>query len=132
MTGAKGIVRALFAIGEPRKAAGLAQGTNTITAPSQNLVRIGLVADVPNEAVVGRVKHPVERYRQLDDAKARAQVTARDRNGVDHFVAKLRRQLRQLILRQLAQLVGRCDLVEKRCLAHCKTLMRRSAIEESA
>ena len=40
------------AIGEAGQAATLAQGADAVAAPGEDLVRIGLVADVPDDAIV--------------------------------------------------------------------------------
>ena len=41
--------------------------------PVRNLVRIGLMADVPDQTVLGRVEHVMERDRQLDHPEPGAQ-----------------------------------------------------------
>ena len=58
MAGAEGIVLALVALGEAGEAAALAQRANAVAPPGQELVWIGLVADVPDEAVVGANRRP--------------------------------------------------------------------------
>ena len=56
------------------------------------------MADVPDQTVGRRVEHVMQRDRQLDDAEARAQVAAGDRDGVD--------RLRAQFVGELAQLAG--------------------------
>jgi hypothetical protein len=51
--GAERVVFALRALGEAGQAAALAQRADAVAPSGQNLVRIGLVADVPDQPVVG-------------------------------------------------------------------------------
>ena len=111
--GAERVVLALAALGEPRQAARSAQRADAVAPPGDDLVRIGLVADVPDEAVVRRVEHPVQRHGELDDAEAGAQMPARDRDGVDRLLAQLVGELAKLCLGKLAEVRGGVDLIEK-------------------
>ena len=52
MRGAERIVLALGALGEPGQAAALAERADTIAPAGDDLVRIGLVSDVPDQPVV--------------------------------------------------------------------------------
>ena len=72
MRGAEAVVFAFRALGEAGQAAALTQRPDAVAPPGQDLVRIGLMADVPDQPVVRRVEHVVQRDRQLDDAKAGA------------------------------------------------------------
>ena len=58
--------------------------------PVRDLVRIGLMADVPDDTVVRRVEHVVQRNRQLDDTKAGAEMAAGDRHRVDGLLRAVR------------------------------------------
>ncbi len=118
MGGAERVVFALGALGETREAAALAQRADAVAPAGQDLVRVGLVADVPDQPVARRVEHPVQRHRQLDDAEARAQMAARHRDGLDGLEAQLVGDLAQLRFRVRAQILGCLDGVEERGLAH--------------
>ena len=83
-------------LGEARQAAGLAQGPDAVAPAGEDLVRVGLVADVPDDAVVGGVEHVVQRHRQLDHPQPRAEMPARDRDRVDHLGAHRIRHRLQL------------------------------------
>ncbi len=87
--------------------------------PVRDLVRIGLVADIPDQPVFRRVEDIVQRHRQFDDAKAGAKMAARVRNGIDQLGAQLRGQLRQLAFVKLLQVGRNADLVEKRRMQRC-------------
>ena len=52
MARTKGIERGFAAFGEPGQAVFLAQCLNPVTATGQYLVRIGLVANVPDDSIL--------------------------------------------------------------------------------
>ena len=95
------IVLALGAQGEAVQAAGGADGVKAALAAGQQLVDVDLVADVPDELVLGRGEDAVQRDGQLHHAEVRAQVAAVLGEHGDQFVADLLRQLLQLLQRQL-------------------------------
>ena len=70
------IVLALGAQGKPAQAAGAADGVKAVLAAGQQLVDVDLVADVPDELVLGRVEDVMQRDGQLHHAEVRAQVPA--------------------------------------------------------
>ena len=88
MRGAERIVFALGALGEAGKAAALAQRADAVAPAGQDLVRIGLMADVPDQAIARRVENIVQRHGQFDDAEPGAQMPAGDRDGADRFGAQ--------------------------------------------
>ncbi len=116
MRGAERIVFALAALGETGKPAALAQGAHAGAAAGDDLVGIGLVADIPDDPVLGRVEHIVERGGQFDHAKTGAEMPAGDRNDVDQVGAQLIGELAELVLFQLAQVLRQIDLVQQRGL----------------
>ena len=69
---AERIVRALRPLGEAGKSAALAQGADAAPPPGQDLVRIDLMADVPDHDVARGVEHVVQRHGQFDHAQTRA------------------------------------------------------------
>jgi hypothetical protein len=112
--GAERVVFALRALGEAGEAAALPQGADPVATAGQDLVRIGLVADVPDQDVGGRLIDVVQRHRQLDHAKPRAQVAAGHRDSVDGLEAHLVRKLPKFGDRKAPRVRGRCDGVEQR------------------
>ena len=76
------------ALGEAGQASGLAQGLDAVAAPGQDLVRIGLMADVPDDPVFRRVEDVMQGDRQLDDAEAGAEMAAGYGDGVDGRAAQ--------------------------------------------
>ena len=65
MAGAESVIRAFIAFGETGDAVRHAQAAHRLAASGEYLVRIGLVPDVPHDAVVRRIEHIVQRYRQF-------------------------------------------------------------------
>jgi hypothetical protein len=106
------IVFALGALGEAGQAAALTQSRSGHGAQS-DLVRIRLMADVPNDAVSGRIKNMMYCDGQFHDTKTGAKMTTRNRNCVDRFRANFRCNLRQIALFELAKIGGRLDCVEQ-------------------
>ena len=66
-------------------------------------MRISLVADVPDDAILRRVENVVQRDRQFDHAKAGPEMAARHRDGADCFGAQFVGELSEITLFQLAQ-----------------------------
>ena len=114
MGGAERIVFAFGALGEAGQPAARAQRADAVPAAGQDLVRIGLVADVPDQPVARGVEHVMNGRSQLDHAEAGAEMPAGNGNRVDGFLAQLVCDLTDLFHLQLAQIVGGSDRVEKR------------------
>ena len=108
------VVFALGPFGEPGKAAALPHGADAVAPASENLVGIGLVPDIPDQAIRGGVEHIVYRNGQLDHPKPRAQMAARYRDRADGLVAQLVGKLAQLAARKLPKRRGFGYLVQQR------------------
>ena len=91
---------------EAADAAELAQRAEPLEAAGQQLVRVGLVAGVPDDPVARRLEQPMEGDRQLDDAERAAEVAAGRGDGLDDRLADLGGELFELGLGQAAE-VGR-------------------------
>ena len=83
----EGVVLAFRALGKARQPAALAQGSNAVAPSGHDLVRIGLMSDVPDQDVPGRVEHGVQSDGQLDHAQAGPQMASGDGDGADGFCA---------------------------------------------
>ena len=103
--------RALEKAGE---AVFLTQRLEALVATGEQLVRIALVADVPDELIARRVERGVQRDRQLDDAETGADVAAGARADVDQARANLVGERLQLVATQRADVGRRMDAVENR------------------
>ena len=114
MRRAERVVFALAAPGEAAEAPALAKRADAVAAAGDDLVRIGLVADVPHQLVAGRVEHIMDGDRQLDHAEPGAEVPAGHRHGRDRLLAELVGELRELILAQCPDVGWIFDLIEQR------------------
>ena len=109
MAGAESVVFALGALGKTGDAAELAQGGHGLAPPGQNLVRIGLVADIPHQPVVRRVEHVVQGDGQLHRTQVGRQMAAGPAHAFDQEGAQLLGELGQLLAVEGAQLSGVVD-----------------------
>jgi hypothetical protein len=105
---------------EPADAADLAERPEAFEAARQQLVRVGLVAGVPDDAVARRLQQAVERDRQLDDPERAAEVAARRRDRRDDRLADLGGELLELGFREAAEVGG---TVERREDGHAGWLL---------
>jgi hypothetical protein len=85
--GPEGVVLALVAREEAGQAALLADGGESVAPTRQQLVDVGLVADIPDDPVPRRREDGVESDRQLDRPERRAEVTA---IAADHRISSPR------------------------------------------
>ena len=65
-----------------------AQGADAVAAAGEDLVRIGLMPDVPDQLVIGGIEDVMQGDRQFDDAKARAEMSAGHRHRTDGLGAQ--------------------------------------------
>ena len=87
------VVGDLAAAREAAHAAELAERPEAVEPAGQELVRVGLVAGVPDDPVARRVEQPMEGDRQLDDAERGAEVAAGRGDRLDDRLADLGGQL---------------------------------------
>src|SRR5262249_34684602 len=112
MRRAEAVVLAFRALGETRESAALPQSAYFVAARGQDLVWIGLVADIPDQAVAWRVEQVVERDGQLDHAQSGAEVSPGYRNRVDRLSPQLVGHLAKLLFVEPPKVGGRVDRVE--------------------
>ena len=82
----------LRAFRKARQSSNLAHRAHFAAAPGENLVRIGLVSHVPDNAVMGRTEYVVQCHGQFNDSQAGAKVTASSRHRIEEILTKLFRQ----------------------------------------
>lgn len=114
MANAKGVVLAFAAAREGRDTVLLAQAEHAVTAPGEDLVRVGLVPHVPHQPVVRGVEHVVQGDGQLDDAQTGTKMPTGLPNGVEQFLAQFVGQRFQVGFGQPAQAGRRVSAVEQR------------------
>ena len=68
MSGDERVVLALRGVRERRQAFELPVGMEAVATTRENLMRVSLMAYVPDEFVVGRVEDIMQGYRQFDSA----------------------------------------------------------------
>ena len=108
----EGVVFALLRRGERHQSAQLSVRTESFSSPCQNFMSVGLVPDVPYDAVVRRVEHIVKSHCELHHAEARCQMSGVHRYLFDDVVAQFVAQQRQLVNAQFAQVGRPFDAVE--------------------
>ena len=109
MAGAHDVVLGLEDRAERGQALVLADRRQPLAAPGEDLVRVGLVADVPEDLVAGRVEHAVQGDGELAGAEVGAEVAADLADRVDDVAAHLLRDLLQLALVEPVQVGGAVD-----------------------
>src|SRR5690606_15576681 len=113
MRRAKRIVRGLAAPRKTADAAMLAQARHAFASAGQDLVRIALVANVPDDPVARRIEYIVERDREFDRAEIRRQVAAGAGDRIDDEATQFIRQFGQAVATQLAEVPGVVDGFEQ-------------------
>ena len=113
MRGAERVVFALGALGEAGQAVAHPQRADAVAAAGEDLVRIGLVADVPDQAVLRGVEHVVQGDGEFDHAKAGAKMAAGDGHRIDCLGPQLVGDLPELAFTKLAQILWIADLVKQ-------------------
>ena len=78
-------------------------------AAGDQLVRIDLMAGVPDQPVVAEVERLVQRQAELDDAQVRGEVGAAGRDEVAEHLAHLGGEPLELRQRELLEVVRRVD-----------------------
>ena len=101
VAGAVAVVLALGAEHEAVEAAGLADGVEAVAAAGENLVDVGLVADVKENLVFGRVEDGMKGQGQLDDAQVGAEMAAGYGERLDQEFADLFCECGHLLIVQL-------------------------------
>ena len=113
MAAVEDVVLALAAAREAADATDLAQRLESVPAPGQQLVGVGLVPGVPHDPVARRVHDAVQCERDLDRAEGAREVPARLLDGADHLLAQLAGQGIQLLLGEVAELPRFADRLEQ-------------------
>ncbi len=114
MADPESVVDALRSSREGRQTSLVLDRLELVAASGQDLVRIGLVADVPEQPVMRRVEHVVKRDRQLDRAQTGREMPAALGHRVDQEVTQFSRHGGELRFRQRTQVHRRVDRGEQR------------------
>ena len=114
VAGAHDVVLGLGDRAERGEAVVLADRRQPVAAAGEDLVRVGLVADVPEDLVARRVEQAVQGDGELAGAEVGAEVAADLADRVDDVGAHLLRDLLQLLVVEAVQVGGAVDPVEQR------------------
>jgi hypothetical protein len=77
-------------------------------------VGIGLVTDVPDDAIIGSIEDIMQRDGKLDHSEAGAKMTAGHSHSVNGFLAEFVGNLAELVGFQASEVFGCLDEVEQR------------------
>src|SRR5206468_3362399 len=91
----------------------LADRRQQVAPPREDLVRVGLVADVPEHLVLRRVEQRVQRDGELARAEVRPEVPADLAHRVDDVLADLLGHLHELLVGELVEVLRAVDAVEE-------------------
>src|SRR5262249_20387081 len=94
-------------------------------ASSQDLVRVSLMADVPNETILWRVESIVQRDCELDRAERGAGVAADTRHRLENVVANLIGNCAKLLGWKSPQIGRRVNTLNH---AHCGRIVPQSSV----
>ena len=114
MADAEGVVLGFLALRERRDAVLLLDGMDLVAAAGEDLVRIALVADVPDDAVVGRVVEVMQGDGEFDHAEAGAEMAAALADRFDQVGAQFLGDRGQFVFVELAQVGGNGDAGQAR------------------
>ena len=113
VAGAHDVVLGLGDRAERGEALVLADRVEPVAAAGEDLVRVGLVADVPEDLVARRIEQAVQDRRQLAGPEVGAEVAADLADRVDDQLADLLRDLGQLLVASPRQIGRAVDRVEQ-------------------
>src|SRR5579871_198217 len=113
MRRSEGIVNALGALGETGQASALPQCAYPAPPARQNLVRIGLMSDIPDELVRRGVKDIMKRHREFHHTQPGAKMSPCYRDGIDSLPAQLISKLTQFAARKRAECGRLNDSIEQ-------------------
>ena len=110
---AERVVDALLAPRESGDAVLLAQPRHLFAAPGEDLVAVGLVADVPDDLVLGRAEHVMQGDGELDRAEVRGEVPAGGRHRMQDEGAQFFGEPGEVAAIEAAQIRGVGDRLEQ-------------------
>ena len=110
MAGHEQVVGAFVRIGIAHQPALGADGLELRVAARDQLVRIDLMAGVPDQAVLAEIEGQVQGQAQFDDAEVAGEMGRPNAQHAHQFVAHLLGELRQFRVAQSLQILRRRDL----------------------
>ena len=114
MADAEGVVFAFATLGKAGEAVAHAQPAHPLAATGEDLVRIALVADVPDQPVIGGVEDTMQGQGQLDRTEIGREMATGLGDRFDQELAQLGGEGRQLLALQAAQVGRRGNAFQQR------------------
>ncbi len=111
---AKGVVLAFRATGKRRQTAWLLDGGQALAPAGQHLVRIRLMSDVPDQAVLRGLENIMQGNRELDCSETGGEMSAARADAVDQELSQLGSQRGQARDRQAPQVRRRIEACKQR------------------
>ncbi len=113
VTGAHDVVGRLGDRAEGREATVLADRREAVAAAGEDLVRVGLVADVPEDLVARGIEQRVQGDGELAGAEVGAEVAADLADGVDDVLPDLLSELLELLVGEALEVLGSVDRLQQ-------------------
>src|SRR5690606_37075284 len=115
MTNAEGVVLGLRAFRKTGQAVLLANGRHLFASAGEDLVRVALVTDVPDQAIVRRVVQVMQRDSQFDHTEPGPEMTAAASDRPQQVGAQFINDLYQTLARQGPQAIRGVQGVQQWC-----------------
>ncbi len=122
MAGEEQVIGAFGRVGIAHQAALGPHRVERLVAAGHQLVRIDLVAGIPDQAVAAEIEGGVQGQGQLDHAQVRGEMGRPSGRQAANGLANLARQLHQLLLRQPLQVAGGADRGKQAQAVHQRSL----------
>src|SRR5438445_5108283 len=106
MSGTECVILRFVTTKKSRQSAVFLDRMKLIASSGQYLVRVSLMADVPDELVARRIKNVVHRHRELDRSETCSCVASDPRAGVDNELANLVGNFLQILDTKLTKVGG--------------------------
>ena len=113
MPGIINITLALGPLGKSADPAVLAQLHKTILAPCQDLVRIGLMSDIPHNLIIGKIQRQMQRHCELHYSQIAGKMPSCHADIPDQKTPYLLCKSVPLILLQLFYVIRSFNLIEQ-------------------
>ena len=110
----EGVEDALLPLAEPAQSAKLPECVKLLTATGQQLVRIGLIAGIPDDLIVRRIEEIVQCDRQFDNPQIGGEMPSHAGDGQDDLLTDFLAQFRELLRSHPFQIRGAVNSLEQR------------------
>ncbi len=129
VAGLEDVVAALLDLRKAADPLVLAQGGELVAATGEDLVGVGLVADIPDQLVLWGIEDVMQGDGQLDDAEARGEVAAGPGHRPYDQVAYFLSQINEIGYGEAADIGRRVDILEQRAVADaCQCIQHGSGV----